>query len=112
MASVAQRASVDLAILLAQRTARISVRALEAHPSKRLLDIPQWMFDAKVVCLIRSASSPVASCDNRLIHQVPIKPLLPQDRLCRLTCELCSWHEQIRGELGIVGQAALDIALE
>jgi hypothetical protein len=29
----------------------------------RLLEIPQWMFDASAVCLIRLAPSPVASCD-------------------------------------------------
>jgi hypothetical protein len=29
----------------------------------RLLEIPQWMFDASVVCLIRLATSPIASCD-------------------------------------------------
>jgi hypothetical protein len=29
----------------------------------RLLEIPQWMFDATAVCLIRLAASPIASCD-------------------------------------------------
>lgn len=29
----------------------------------RLLEIPQWMFDASAVCLIELAASPIASCD-------------------------------------------------
>jgi hypothetical protein len=31
--------------------------------SRRLLEIPQWMFDASVVCLVRFASSPVACAE-------------------------------------------------
>lgn len=29
----------------------------------RLLEIPQWMFDASAVCLIRRAASPMANCN-------------------------------------------------
>jgi hypothetical protein len=34
---------------------------LDPDCSQRLLEIPQWMFDARVVCLIRVTSSPLAS---------------------------------------------------
>jgi hypothetical protein len=37
--------------------------SLDPSSTKRLLEIPQWMFDASVVCLLRLQSSPVASCE-------------------------------------------------
>ena len=36
---------------------------LDAGSGRRLLEIPQWMFDASVVCLVRFSSSPLASCE-------------------------------------------------
>ena len=36
--------------------------SLDASIGVRLLEIPQWMFDAAAVCLIRLFASPVASC--------------------------------------------------
>ena len=36
---------------------------LEPDWSVRLLEIPQWMFDASVVCLLHFASAPQASCE-------------------------------------------------
>jgi hypothetical protein len=37
--------------------------SLDASPGVRLLEIPQWMFDAAAVCLIRLSASPVSSCE-------------------------------------------------
>src|ERR1700761_2439774 len=37
--------------------------SLDPGSGKRLLEIPQWMFDASVVCLIRLSDSPVACCE-------------------------------------------------
>ena len=37
--------------------------SLDATIGVRLLEIPQWMFDAAAVCLIRLSASPVASCE-------------------------------------------------
>jgi hypothetical protein len=36
---------------------------LEPASCRRLLEIPQWMFDASVVCLVRFGSAPLASCE-------------------------------------------------
>jgi len=49
--SVAPAAGLDPPDLRAQRSAGI-YRALEAESPSRLLEIPQWMFGASVVCLI------------------------------------------------------------
>lgn len=37
--------------------------ALDPDSGARLLEIPQWMFDASAVCLIRLLASAVASCE-------------------------------------------------
>jgi len=36
---------------------------LEPASCRRLLEIPQWMFDASVVCLVKLSSFPLASCE-------------------------------------------------
>jgi hypothetical protein len=37
--------------------------SLDASSDKRLLEIPQWMFDASVVCLVNLSSLPLVSCE-------------------------------------------------
>ena len=37
--------------------------SLDPSSDKRLLEIPQWMFDASVVCLVKLSSFPLASCE-------------------------------------------------
>jgi hypothetical protein len=37
--------------------------SLDPGSSKRLLEIPQWMFDPAIVCLVLFASFPRASCE-------------------------------------------------
>jgi len=37
--------------------------SLDPSSDKRLLEIPQWMFDASVVCLVTLSSFPLASCE-------------------------------------------------
>ena len=37
--------------------------AADANACRRLLEIPQWMFEASVVCLIRLAPCPIASLE-------------------------------------------------
>jgi len=37
--------------------------SLDPDSRSRLLEIPQWMFDASRVCLIRLATTPVTSCE-------------------------------------------------
>jgi len=36
--------------------------SLDPTSGKRLLEIPQWMFDARVACLTQLVPSPIASC--------------------------------------------------
>jgi hypothetical protein len=36
---------------------------LDTDSGRRLLEIPQWMFDASIVCLARFSSAPLASCE-------------------------------------------------
>src|SRR5690348_5506593 len=36
---------------------------LDADSGRRLLEIPQWMFDANAVCLVRFSSAALASCE-------------------------------------------------
>ncbi len=42
--------------------------SLEPDSRMRLLEIPQWMFDASAICSIRLAASAIASCEA--LHEI------------------------------------------
>ena len=59
--------------------------AADANACRRLLEIPQWMFEASVVCLIRLAECPIASIEalTELKALIVAGPAVDSDRVVK-----------------------------